>query len=281
VSVALTHFASRAGDHNDRAMSASALLTDVLEDRLGATAEKIGEPIPAAPSGWHDELTVAMPALRQMSTRFERILSNLDLPVTALSRCAVALATLPVVAKHRPDAVVVWFDAHADLNTPADSQSGFLGGLAFSGALDLWDSGLGGGLDPKNAILVGTRDFDAAEEQLVNAGIVSHVAVGDAMADELRRLVRGRPVYVHIDCDVLDPGIVPTDYRVPDGMTLAQLTACARALAESDVVGLEIGELETDEHAPTHADPRSPARAIVDALEPLMQALTSPAGRTA
>lgn len=281
MSVALTHFGSRAGDHNDRAMQASALLADILEVRLGVRAEKIGTPLPADPSGWRDELNVALPALRQMSARFERVLTDLDAPVTALSRCSVALATLPIVAKHRPDAVVVWFDAHADLNTPATSPTGYLGGLALSGALGLWESGLGDGLDSENTILVGTRDFDETEQQLVSKGTIDHVAVGGAMADELRRLVDGRPVYVHIDCDVLEPGIVPTDYRVPGGMTLAHLTACARALAQSDVVGLEVGELETAEDALASSDPHGPARTIVGALEPLMHALMQTASRTA
>jgi arginase family enzyme len=270
MSIALIHFAARAGDHNDRAMHASQLLADVLGDRLGRSAEKIGEATPSQPSGWRDELTRAMPAFRQLSARFERVLANQDVPVTALSRCAVALATLPIVAKHRPDAVVVWFDAHADLNTPTNTQTGYLGGLALSGPLGFWVSGLGMGLNPANAVLVGTRDFDAAEHQIVRRGVVGHVDVGDTMADELRRVIDGRPVYVHIDCDVLDPGIVPTDYSVPDGMTLAQLTACARVLAEEEVIGLEIGELEADEQC---IDPHDPARRIVDALEPLIDAV--------
>lgn len=43
-------------------------------------------------------------------------------PVTTLSRCAVALVTVPAVATHRPDALVVWSDAHADLNTPQTTK---------------------------------------------------------------------------------------------------------------------------------------------------------------
>ncbi|WP_444847916.1 arginase family protein [Duganella caerulea] len=55
--------------------------------------------------------------------------------MTASSRCAASLATLPVVARHRPDACVVWFDAHADLNTPSTTDSGYLGGMV-AGAVD-------------------------------------------------------------------------------------------------------------------------------------------------
>ena len=81
-----------------------------------------------------------------MATELDRVFTSGLTPLTASSRCAVALATLPVVAAHRPDAVVVWFDAHADLNTPENTTTGYLGGLAYSGPLGHWDSGLGSGL---------------------------------------------------------------------------------------------------------------------------------------
>lgn len=271
MTIALTHFATRAGDHNDRAMQATPLLAAALGERLAASPTVIGESHPASPSNWDDELAFALPALQQMADHYDRLLAAGRSPVTALSRCAVALATLPMVAKHRPDAVVLWFDAHADLNTPENTVTGYLGGLALSGPLGLWNSGLGGGLAERNAILVGTRDIDGPEQDLIDAGRVGLVPVKGDMADELRRVVAGRPVYVHIDCDVLEPGIVPTDYAVPHGMTLELLEACAEALTDSEIVGIEVGELETADAGSADAD--QPARLIIGALEPILRRL--------
>jgi len=270
--VALTRFAGRAGDHNDRAMVASGYLADVIADRLGAAVTTVGTPEPALSANWDTELRAALPALQSLAARYRDIFARGQVPVTALSRCAVALSTLPVVAAHRPDAVVVWFDAHADLNTPGNTSTGYLGGLAFSGPLGMWDSGLGAGLATRNAVLVGARDLDAPEHALVDNGTVALVPVGPAMADQLSEIIAGRPVYLHIDCDVLDAGIVPTDYLVPCGMTLNQLHACAEVIARSEIVGLEVGELETDEPTsrPAGADGREPARSIVAALEPML-----------
>ncbi|MCK6065966.1 MULTISPECIES: arginase family protein [Microbacterium] len=269
--VVLTHFAGRAGDHSDRAMAASPVLTAVLAERLAVEPIVIGERRPVEPSPWDEALVVAAPAFAELAGHFDRLFRAGASPVTALSRCAVALATLPVVVRHRPDAVVVWFDAHADLNTPQTTTTGFLGGLALSGPVGLWDSGWGAGLALTDVILVGARDLDPAEQRLVDGGSVTLVPVGSDMDDDLGRAIAGRPVYVHIDCDVLEPGTVPTDYRVPGGMTLAQLSACARAIARSEVVGVQIAELEADA-----ADPGSsrPAGAITDALEPVLQALS-------
>ena len=268
--IALIHYAGRAGDHNDLAMIGSRELAEELSVRTGASPTRVGVPEPARSVGWAEELDAARPTLEAMATQLDGVFSAGRFPITASSRCAVALATLPVVAARRPDAVVVWFDAHADLNTPQHTTTGYLGGLAFSGPLGLWDSGLGAGLDADHAVLVGARDIDPPEQEILDAGAVTLVEVGPAMSHELRVAVAGRPVYVHVDCDVLDPGIVPTDYRVPDGMTLDDLHAAAEVLAESEVVGIEIGELET---TPGAGAPTDHVGRLLDALGPLLRAV--------
>lgn len=265
--VTLLHYAGRAGDHNDLAMVGSRELADALSDRLGVTPIVVGHPEPALSVGWAQEIAVATPTLRLMAERLDETFRAGSTPVIANSRCAVAIATLPVVARHRPDAVIVWFDGHADLNTPTNTTTDFLGGLAFSGPLGLWDSDFGAGVDPSNAILVGARDLDPAEQELIDAGTVALVKVGPSLPDDLRRAVAGRPVYVHVDCDVLEPGLVPTDYHVPDGLSLADLRAAFAVLAESEVVGLQVGELES---APDPDDPPSYVTALIDAIEPLL-----------
>ncbi|NHA68857.1 arginase family protein [Phycicoccus flavus] len=271
--IALTHYAGRAGDHNDRAMTASRGLAAALAERLGVPPAVVGEPEPALSVGWTEELNAALPTLRAVAAQVDQDLAAGAVPVLASSRCAVALATLPVVARHRPDAVVVWFDAHADLNTPEDTTSGYLGGLAFSGPLGLWDSGLGAGLTPGNAVLVGARDIDPPEQRRIDDGVVTHVPVAHDLAERLRRAVAGRPVFVHVDCDVLDGGTVPTDYHVPGGPTLEDLAGAMRALAESEVVGVEVGELES---GPDEETSRSSVDRLLGALEPLLHAVARP-----
>ena len=87
----------------------------------------------------------------------------------------------------------VWFDAHADLNTPHTSPTGYLGGLAFSEPMGWLDSGLGDGLQAHNCVLVGVREIDPDEQQLINDSEVELVKVSPALPDELRLAVaRGR-----------------------------------------------------------------------------------------
>ncbi|HZH09924.1 MAG TPA: arginase family protein [Microvirga sp.] len=150
--VASTVLQGPTGDHNNLAMPAAATLGIMLSRRLDMTATVIGKPEPALNSNWTPELEAAMPALKTMAAHYATILGQGLAPLVALSGCAVALATLPVVAMHRPGAKAVWFDSHADLYTPETTPTGYLGGVSSAGAAGCWDSGLGGSLDPANII---------------------------------------------------------------------------------------------------------------------------------
>jgi arginase family enzyme len=248
-------------------MAGSPAIAKELARRLGIDPVVISQPEPALSTGWQVELDAARPGLCAMGARYEQLFRQKAIPFTALSRCAVALATLPIVARHRPDAVVVWLDAHADINTPDSTTTGYLGGLSLSGPLGEWDSGFGQGLSSANAILVGARDIDPFEQELIARGVVTLIPPGPDIAARVSAAVAGRPVYFHLDCDVLEPGLVPTDYKVSGGLSLTELRQIAAAIASSEVVGLEIAEFEADT---TPEGTRAAAHRLLDALQPLL-----------
>jgi arginase family enzyme len=268
--MALTVYSARTGDHNARAMAGAQVLGDALSKKYGLPAATVGQPGPPLNKGWQADLADAMPALSALAARLDGLLKRGLAPLLVLNRCAAALATLPVLARHRPDACVVWFDAHGDLNTPQTSSTGYLGGMALAAPAGLWNSGLGNGLRLANIILVGARDLDPPEQALVESGSIRLVAPGQDSPQELRAALAGRPAYVHLDCDVLSPGIVPTDYRVPDGFSLGELRALCEILAEGTIIGLEIAEFED-----SWADNGTPAApdTLLNALEPLIAQL--------
>ena len=264
---AYTVFQGRVGDHNDLAMPGALAIGDALARRTGVAPCVIGTPEPALNIGWQQELAAARPALQQMQARFEAVLASGAVSIAAISRCAVALATLPILIKHHPKACVVWFDAHADLNTPETTTTNYLGGLALSGPAGLWTSGLGAGLPLDQIVLVGQRDLDPAEQNLITARAISHVMPGGNLASELRAAIAGRPVYVHLDCDVLNPGIVPTDYVHAGGLSLEHLQNCAKVIAEHVFLGIEIAEFQNAWHTGGSAVSPNP---LLDALAPLL-----------
>jgi arginase family enzyme len=134
--------------------------------------------------------------------------------------------------------------------------------------MGLWDSGLGSGIAPANVVLGGARDLDPFERRLIDEGVVRHVRQGPAMLDDLDAAIGDRPVYFHLDCDVLEPGLVPTDYRVPNGLSFDELAGVANRLAANEVVGVEVAEFEgTWADSGAMGDPRP----LLDALSPLVQ----------
>ena len=61
MTLALTVFQGRAGDHNDRAYSGAAAVGATWQQRLGLAAATIGTPEPALSTDWRTELTAAKP----------------------------------------------------------------------------------------------------------------------------------------------------------------------------------------------------------------------------
>ena len=57
------------------------------------------------------------------------------------------------------------------------------------------------------------------------------------------------PVYVHLDCDGLDPSVMPVQFPVPGGLARTRCATCSPALADAGrLVGLEVTAFEYPEH---------------------------------
>lgn len=272
MSVKLTYFQGRAGDHNDLAMPGARAVAESLALMTGLEPVSIGHPEPALSTGWKTELSLSMGTLQQMQEHIHGIYASGQKSLAATSRCAVSLATLPAMVRHNPDACVVWFDSHADLNTPTSTETQYLGGLALSGPAGLWDSGLGDGVELSAIILVGQRDLDPFEVQLIEETPVTYIPLAGDYLERLRQAISGRPVYIHLDCDVLAPGIVPTDYVHAGGMELSDLHAACTVLAETEIVGLEIAEFQYSWEE--GSGPVSPVP-LLRALQPVVDQLVS------
>jgi arginase len=271
----VTAYQGRAGDRNNLAAPGALALAAQLAQRLGIPLLTVGRPTQALNTDWASELAAAKPDFHELAEHVTKQLNLHDSAITVLPRCAAAIATIPRVVAAHPDVCVVWLDAHADLNTPDSSTSGYLGGLALSGPAGLWDTGFGGNLSLANIILVGSRDIDPFELDLVRSGKVHLVRADSAdLKGEVVHAIGKRKVYVHLDCDVLAPGLVPTDFRVPGGFSFAKLRDVCCALAKLPLVGLEIAEFQYSEDvnlAPANLNE------LIDAIEPLAAACTNDA----
>ena len=107
-------------------------------------------------------------------------------PVLTSSDCSICITTLPAVARLRPEAWVLWLDAHPDFNDPETTPSGFLGGMCLAAACGAWDAGFDGGhVDPARVVMCGIRDVDAGERVLVETHGVGLVERPSRLAELL------------------------------------------------------------------------------------------------
>jgi arginase len=269
--IALTTYIGRAGDRNARAMRGASALGESLAKRTGLQPRRVGAPGQPIAGGWAAQLEAAISDLRQLSAQVGEILDRQARPLSVMGRCAASLATLPQVARRRPDAAIVWLDAHGDCNAPggAGSADNYLGGMVLTGAAGLWPTGLGADMDLSQVVLVGGRDLDPPERARIERGEIALVEAGPDLGGRLREAVRGRAVYVHIDCDVLDAGLAPTEYQVPGGFSLRDLAEACAVLAEHEVVGVEFTEFEGEWPSGEIDD----GGRLVEAVEPLLHKL--------
>ncbi|MFD7626619.1 arginase family protein [Streptomyces sp. NPDC059851] len=240
-----------------------------LEDRYGLKGRYIGKPAPHADDDWSVALPQARETLIGLRDAATESIKGDNLTVLINNTCSASLATLPVVAREHPDAVVLYIDGHGDFNTPDTTDTGYLGGMVLSGACGLWDSGHGSGLRPEQAVLVGSRDIDETERELIRSAGVRVIPPKEATAEAVLDAVGDAPVWIHIDWDVLDPGPVPADYTVPDGMLPSQIRAIFEAIPAEQLIGVELAEL----NAPADSEEAEQAVSVIlDMVAPAFDA---------
>jgi arginase len=141
---------------------------------------------------------------------------------------------------------LLWIDAHGDFNTPETTLSGMLGGMpvAISTGLCLHRLRMKCGLDPplpsRYVTMVGVRDTDPLEQELLDRSEVQHITVehvknlSPVIDLEMERLaVLTDLTYIHVDMDVLNPEEVPGhDLTVEDGPTSLELASALELMFE-------------------------------------------------
>lgn len=257
----------RVGDRTAGALPGALKAGLALSELVGVSPRIVGVPSEPRTDDWSESLPAASDTIAALRSALRASLSAGRRPVLVTNTCGASLGTLPTVAERFPDAVVLWIDAHGDFNTPATTESGYLGGMVLAAACGLWDSGHGAGLAPEQVIVIGARDIDAAEAELLQANGVRVLAPADSTAERVAELVGDRDVWVHVDWDVLEPGYIPAAYRVQDGLLPHQVTALFAALDADRIRGVEFAEFED-------GDSEVPARVSVELILQSFQALT-------
>lgn len=165
----------------------------------------------------------------------DAVASDDTLPVVYAGDCVVILGVTAGLQQRGVDPVVVFYDAHGDFNTWDTTPSGFIGGMPLAmmtgrGELTIAEAAGMQILDDEEAILVGARDLDPLEEDLLRASAVHMVDVEHVAS----AIPHDRDLYVHVDVDVVDPRDVPAvNYPAPEGPSVEAVAESVGRLAET------------------------------------------------
>jgi arginase len=161
-------------------------------------------------------------------------------PVVVSGDCTTSLGVVAGLQRAGVAPALVWFDAHGDVQTPETSASGYLGGMPVRQLVGGADRTVAERLGlravaEQDVVLVDARDLDPPEVVYLAGSAIRRTTV-DGVASGLP----DRPVYLHLDVDVIDPRDVPgLLFPTPDGPRLPAVAAAVRAvLATGRVVAV-------------------------------------------
>lgn len=228
-----------------------------LRERLIARGHDVDVREIAPPDGQlRAEIGTAFALSRALASCVAEVDARGALPIILAGNCNTAVGT--VAGAGASDMGVLWFDAHGDFNTPESTTAGFLDGMALAMVTGrCWTQMTAGvpgfvAVNEANVILVGGRDLDPLEAELLSESAIVELGAADVRTrlteaiDTLSRRVAR--LYVHVDLDVLDareglansyaggPGLSLADLLWSIGMAASKIPLAAAALTAYDPV---------------------------------------------
>jgi arginase len=194
----------------------------------------------------------------------EAALSRGHLPVVLGGDHSIALGTITGLSQHykKLDQKIglIWFDAHADMNTHETTLSGNIHGMPLSAILGYGHPGLtnfstpGAKVSVENAVLIGIRDLDLKEKVTVKrSGITCYSmreidlkGMGAVIAEAIAIAGKGTAgIHVSFDIDAIDPYYAPgVGTSAPGGLTFREAHLALEEVAISGkLIGLEMVEV--------------------------------------
>jgi len=205
-------------------------------------------------------------ACEQLARDVEGILNAGELPLVLGGDHSIAIGSFAGAAsyykKQQKTLGMIWFDAHADMNTPESTPSGNIHGMPLAallgyGAPELVNvGGFAPKLDPQLCAHVGARDIDPGEKELIDRlGMrfftmreIDERGMRACMDDAIAIASRGTAGYaVTFDVDALDPRDAPgSGTLVRGGLTYREAHLGMEKIADAGGMrSLEIVEINT------------------------------------
>lgn len=195
--------------------------------------------------GIHDAGDLELPfgnaeeVLKQIENFSRQVVGDGKIPVMIGGEHLVSLGLARVLIEKYPDLHVLHFDAHADLRADYMGEP-----MSHATVMRRIHDQLGDGRIYQFGIRSGTKEefaFAQSGQHVVMNRFDAHT-----LPDVAKQLL-GKPVYITIDLDILDPSIFPgTGTPEPGGITFKEMLDIFKAFIPLHIVGADIVELSPD-----------------------------------
>jgi arginase len=197
-------------------------------------------------------------AAEELSQIVSETLQAGEFPLILGGDHSIALGSISGVARQHRDVGVIWVDAHGDFNTEDTTPSGNIHGMVLAALAGLGNQqlthidGWGPKLNKDTIVIVGVRDLDAGEQELLRTHKIHVFTMSEidefGISEIMRRAVaiasqHNNPIHLSLDMDALDPGEAPgVGTAVRGGLSYREahlameLIAASQRLISMDVV---------------------------------------------
>ena len=203
---------------------------------------------------------------RELAIEIEAILTGGELPIILGGDHSIAVGSISGLSRflqERDQTLgLIWFDAHADMNTPESTPSGNIHGMPLAALLGYGVpelthiGGYAPKVDPQFCVHIGARDIDQGERELIHKlGMrfytmreIDERGMGVCISEAIEIASRASGGYaVTFDVDALDPGDAPgSGTLVRGGLTYREAHLAMEKIAEAGGMrSLEIVEINT------------------------------------
>ena len=199
-----------------------------------------------------------------LSHKIEGIMEQGEFPLVLGGDHSIAMGTISGLSsyarKHELRFGVIWVDAHADMNTRETSPSGNIHGMPFAAVLGEGVTELttiGGDfrkVDPQNAVLIGVRNIDRAEKEIVKKTGIKYYTMADIDKYGAHRII-GKVLkefkenvdllHVSFDIDSVDPSVAAgVGTPSPGGLSYREAHLIMETIADCECMSsLEVTEV--------------------------------------
>jgi len=184
-----------------------------------------------------------------------------DFVLTVGGDHSVAAGSIAGVLTVRPETVIIWVDAHADINSPATSDSGNIHGMPVALLAKLCGNVPGfeylekaPTLNLQNIIYIALRDVDSGEKKVLTDNKITAFHMPDVERLGIKEVVRQalekagtRPIHLSFDIDGIDPKYMPATgtpvhagISLDDGIYICKQLAATRRVVSFDLVEVNL-----------------------------------------